>query len=307
MKFTLTLNIPKSGRSIHHGQDLLCLGSCFADSIGEQLRKGGFKTLVNPFGVMFNPISLVDLFHVKSYSEEDLFEHQNHYFSLNHHGRFSSSNKTALLDELNTVSEQFHERLHNTDVVVFTLGTAWVYELISDQKIVANCHKLPQKFFRKRMLSVDEIVNAYQPLIQNTLKGKHVIFTVSPVRHWKDGAVENSRSKATLHLAIGALQEQFPTVDYFPSYEIVTDELRDYRFFKEDMLHPNTQAIEYVWKKFQDVYFGDESKKLLKEVEEYQRLKAHRPINRQEDAVKNHEQKLKQSLEELQKDLPHLT
>lgn len=280
MEFRKQVKIQPSEFKISHSSQLLSIGSCFSENIGGKLTNAGFDILTNPFGIIFNPISIAqilsDAITEKVFDQSDIFENNSMNFSLNHHGLFKSEDSNDLLDDLNNQNQLLINSLKKSDLVLITLGTAWVYELIENNSIVANCHRLPNNLFSKRMLGIDEIIDSFKNIIPKLNK---VIFTVSPVRHWKDGVVENSRSKSTLHLAIQEMENQFDNVQYFPSYEIVMDELRDYRFYKEDMLHPNQQTVDYIWEKFQEVYFTEETEKLVSKVESFRRLSNHKLID----------------------------
>ncbi len=308
MDFRIHVKAKKSEFEITHQDNLLSVGSCFSENIGAKLKNSGFNVNVNPFGVIFNPISistiLKDVFLRRKFTSSDLYEYQSKYYSLQHHGSFKSVNKKELIDRLNSTNTEIYSNINPTSTLIITFGSAWVYELNETNEIVANCHKLPNNIFTKRLLTVDEILAAYQQILP---KFKHVILTVSPVRHWKDGAVENTRSKSVLHLAIQRLEEQFSNVTYFPSYEIVVDELRDYRFFKEDMLHPNEQAINYVWEKFQDVYFSEKTLQINRKVEQFNKLRNHRVIDGDEDLIKQHQSKLEEEFKKVKEVLPYFT
>lgn len=287
------LNTPthKSEVSISHEEHVLLLGSCFTENIGETLTKYKFRATTNPFGIIYNPISLANalnkIIEGYTYTENDLTQHQTKYISFDHHGSFSSFEQQECLDKINKELKSAHQQLPNTKTIPITigitLGTAWVYELIGSNKIVANCHKIPAKQFNKRLLSVDEVVYAFDKIIAQ-LKNVNVVFTVSPVRHISDGLHENNISKSVLHLAIHQLTNKHNNCHYFGAYEMVMDELRDYRFFKEDMIHPTSQAIDYVWEKFADTYFSTETKNLNQKIEKIISAAKHKPFNFKSEA-----------------------
>ena len=241
-----------------------------------------FKINNNPFGIIYNPISIANsLTRIKKkqlYTEQEISSQQGKFFSFDHHGSFSSFNQQECLDKINNEIIGAHQHLLETKIVVVTLGTAWVYETIENNKLVANCHKLPSKKFTKRLLSVDEILHVWIPIIEQ-LKNVNFIFTVSPVRHINDGLHENNISKSVLHLATHQLIQQNKKGHYFGAYEMVIDELRDYRFFKEDMIHPTPQAINYVWDKFASTYFNEQTTQLNQRIEKLQQAVNHRPFN----------------------------
>jgi len=285
MHFRTVVDILPSEVMIYHHQSLLMMGSCFAQSIGEKLVEAKFCTTVNPFGELYNPSSIEKaldrMLSGRMYDECDLFEYQGRWHSFEHHSSFSFETKEKTLKNMNEQLSVAAESVKNTDFLLLTFGTSWVYRLQESGEVVSNCHKLPAKKFIRSRLTVEEIVRDYKKLITTlrkinpTLK---VILTVSPIRHWKDGANENNLSKAVLLLSVEALCKELEGVCYFPSYEIVLDELRDYRFFAEDMLHPSAQAIDYVWERFSENYFSAETKKILKQIEKIRQAASHRPF-----------------------------
>lgn len=285
MHFRTVVDILPSEVIISHHQSLLLMGSCFAQSIGEKLAGAKFCTTVNPFGVLYNPSSikkaLERMLSGRMYDECDLFEYQGRWHSFEYHSSFSFETKEKTLKNMNEQLSVVAESVKNTDFLLFTFGTAWVYRLQESGEVVSNCHKLPAKMFIRLRLNVEEIVHDYKELITTLRKINpkvKVIFTVSPIRHWKDGANENNLSKAVLLLSVEALCKELEAVYYFPSYEIVLDELRDYRFFAEDMFHPSSQAIDYVWERFSETYFSVETKNLLKQIEKIRQSASHRPF-----------------------------
>ncbi len=260
--FVTKINIKECTFKVNYEDKILTLGSCFSESIGKKLENVYFNTLINPFGVLFNPVSIKNslyyLLENKKFTEEDLFFDGNLWHSFSHSSIFSDINKEKVLREINLKLEESISFLQKTNFLFITFGSAWVYEYIKTGEIVTNCHKLPASEFTRYRLSVEDIVNSYKELIFS-LKlnnpGLHIIFTVSPIRHWKDGAHENNLSKSTLLLAIDTLQKQFDYISYFPAYEILLDELRDYRYYAADMFHPSEVAVDYIWKIFCDCFF----------------------------------------------------
>ncbi|MGE0560191.1 MAG: GSCFA domain-containing protein [Flavobacteriales bacterium] len=305
------LNTPasKSDVSVSHQEHVLLLGSCFTENIGGKLTNYKFKVTTNPFGIIYNPVSLANALNKiidgYTYTENDLAEHQTKYLSFDHHGSFSSFDKQTCLAKINGEIESAHQQLSNTKTIIITLGTAWVYELIDNNKIVANCHKIPAKNFTKRLLSVEEVVQSFS-VLANTFKNIQFIFTVSPVRHISDGLHENNISKSVLHLAIHQLISQHKNCSYFSAYEMVMDELRDYRFFKEDMIHPTTQAIDYVWKKFADTYFSTETKTLNLKIEKLLSAVKHKPFDFKSEAHQKFIADQLNQMDELTKNYPFL-
>lgn len=284
--FQTKVDIPISPLKITHNSPIISLGSCFAENIGNKLLNAGFDIDVNPFGVLFNPISIQNSLEIlldqKQFTEDDIFEHNGMWQSFSHSSLYSDSVAINCLDKINQRLEKAAQQLKNCDLLLLTLGTAWVFEYNASGKIVSNCHKLPASEFTRRRLTVEEIVEAYTLLINKLLLIKpdlQLIFSVSPVRHWKDGAHDNNLSKSTLHLAIDNLQKKFSQVHYFPAYEIQMDELRDYRFYASDMVHPSEVAVNYIWERFSDTFFNADTNTIKSEVEQLQRDEAHRPLH----------------------------
>ncbi len=272
MDFRTELQIVSWGNQINHADRIALMGSCFTEHITGFLRNHKFRVLENPHGILFNPVSIAnainDYRHAKHYQTHQLFQHQDLWYSWHHHGRFASVDAELSLEEINTSIKNAHQFLQQSQWVVITLGSAWVYYLKQQQfaaargTIVANCHKVPATAFGHRLLSVDETVAALQQAVSDLKAlqpGVQIIFTISPVRHAREGLVENNRSKAVLHVALNQLLQQIPDCHYFPAYELVIDDLRDYRFYAEDMVHPNYQATRYVWDKFRQVCIAPEA------------------------------------------------
>lgn len=264
----------------------MTLGSCFAENIGKKLTDAYFEVDINPFGVLYNPVSIQNsierLIENKSVTEADLFENRKLWQSFSHSSLFTDISPEGCLDKINSRLQRAAGFLQQTNFILITFGTAWVFENIESGRVVSNCHKLPATAFLRRRLTVEEIVAGYTKLINELIhKLPHLklIFSVSPIRHWKDGAHENTVSKSTLLLAIDALQKQFEQVYYFPAYEIQLDELRDYRFYAADMLHPSDVAVDYIWSRFADTYFDDTTVKIKKELEQLTAGLAHRPLH----------------------------
>ncbi|EJX00080.1 GSCFA family protein [gut metagenome] len=263
------------------------MGSCFAENMGNFLREGKFQVDMNPFGILYNPLSIgaawKEIRNGKVYEESDLFFYKGLWHSSMHHSIFSAESPRLVLQRINDRLQQACERVQRLDWLMLTFGTAYVYEQKDTGRVVANCHKLPEELFTRRLLSVDEIVDEYQELIADLTvicPQARLLFTVSPIRHQRDGMHANQLSKATLLLAIDRLQQLFPgRVWYFPSYEIVLDELRDYRFFAEDMVHPSPLAVRYLWQRFSATCFPAETLRILEAVEDIRRDLEHRPFH----------------------------
>lgn len=287
MKFTTPIEISsKAYPKIDYSHSLMSLGSCFSEHIGAKLTDSKFKCLVNPFGVLYNPssinIALQELMEGKMYSEDDLFFDQDEWHSWMHHGSFSNSDKRIVLDKINAQLELGHSYLDELDYLLLTFGSSWVYKQKESNGIVSNCHKVKSSKFIRERLSVAEILSSYKRTFTDLFaKYPHlkIVLSVSPIRHVRDGLHENQKSKAILLLAIEELENLFPgQVFYFPSYEIVLDELRDYRFFTEDMVHPSAVAVNYIWEIFQEVFFDKSTMKTLNEYFKIQKGLQHRAL-----------------------------
>jgi len=285
MKLTTEISIPSPLLSVTYDDCLLTMGSCFAENIGGRLCRYGFDSDVNPFGILYNPFSIAAslerLLAGTPYDASELFQHNGLWHSYAHHGNFSDVTATGALDKINTRFAAAADRLPNCNVLLITFGTAWVYRRKGAETVVSNCHKVPEKEFERSRLSVDTIVAQWTPLLTKLKEMNpkmQVLFTVSPIRHWKDGAHENQLSKSTLLLAIDRLVESCGAV-YFPAYELMMDELRDYRFYAADMLHPSEVAVDYIWERFVDCCFDKATRDTMREVEQIARAMAHRPLN----------------------------
>ena len=297
---------------IDYQSKILLLGSCFSENIGDKLSYFKFQSTQNPFGILFHPKAIENLItntsNKKVYSSDDLIYQNEIWHSFDAHSSLSSASENELLNKLNVAISLTNKKIKEASHIVITLGTSWVYRYIEIDTIVANCHKIPQKKFLKELLSVSEISESLArsiSLIKSMNSDAAVIFTISPVRHLKNGFIENTQSKSHLIAAIHTLVNE-QDVSYFPSYEIMMDELRDYRFYAEDMIHPNKTAINYIWRKFIDTWFSEETKSIMKEIDEIQKGLLHRPFH--EDS-KLHQQfllKLEQKKSSLQERLPFI-
>ena len=300
MNLQTKISLKKESKNlINYQSKILLLGSCFSENIGEKLDYFKFRTTQNPFGILFHPKAIENLLlnaiNKKEYSKSDLVFQNERFHSFDAHSSLSSADENEVLNRLNSSISKANNSLKESSHIIITLGTSWIYRFIETDEVVANCHKIPQKKFLKEILSVDEITESLEAiisLIKSVNKDATVIFTVSPVRHLKDGFAENMQSKSHLIAAIHQiLNEQ--NVFYFPSYEIMMDELRDYRFYAEDMIHPNQTAINYIWEKFVNAWISEESKETMKEIKTIQNGLNHRPFN---PSSKEHQQFL-QSLQ----------
>lgn len=260
IQLQLQVHIPQFPFQLTHKNRIMMIGSCFSENMSQVMLQNGFHVQANPWGVLYNPISIAHLVNRLEHPDWELpvlpVFRENRWFSLHQHSDISSVSEEGLKEEVFRVTSESRDFYEQSDILIITLGTAFVYEYKdASHSIVGNCQKLPKSEFNKRILSVDEIVDFWSDFIQR-VSNKKIIFTVSPVRHYRDGLVENNRSKSTLILAVHSLIELYPDICfYFPSYEIVIDELRDYRFFKEDMTHPSPLAINYIWEKWKATFF----------------------------------------------------
>lgn len=294
MDFRTKVDIPRSDLNVSHKSRLLMMGSCFIENMGKMFVDNKFNVNLNPFGVLYNPKSIAQglrlLIDRKKFSENDIFEHKGLYHSFYHHSSFSDINKEKCLDNINGKLSMSSSDLRQADVLFITFGTAYVYQSKEQGIVVGNCHKLPASDFDRYRLSVDEIVQEWSVLIKD-LKSINsslkIVFTVSPIRHFKDGAHENQLSKSILLLAMDELMRSNPGLYYFPSYEIVLDELRDYRFYNEDMIHPSPMAISYIWERLSETYFAEEVSLIIEEWRKIYLALNHRPFNSDTDEYKH--------------------
>lgn len=313
MNFRIEMEVKKLPVQVEHEHSLLLMGSCFTEHIGKRFRQFKFNLLENPNGILFNPISIANA--VVSYINNDkigesrLFELNGMWHSWDHHSRFSQENKQDCIQNINQSTGDAHQVLKNADWLVITVGSAFLYELKPALTPVANCHKAPADFFRKRLLSVEEVLSAFDTMIYRLSHfnpNLNLLFTISPVRHLRDGFIENNRSKAVLVQAIHHLVEKFDRLYYFPAYELVIDDLRDYRFYAEDMVHPNYQATDYVWEKLLESCIAPDAKELIKELSKILLASNHKPFNPNSLQHKQFLQSHLNKAVELQKRYPHL-
>jgi hypothetical protein len=285
-RFRTVVEVEKSSRRIDHNTFSLWMGSCFTDNIGANLSRLKFPADINPFGVLYNPVSISNslsiLVNEQLFTEQDLFYSKGLWNSFYHHSSFSDPDREVCLQKVNDGIKRSSGILEKAVFLFITFGTARVYRHKETGLVVSNNHKLPHNKFTQELLRVEEIVGNYNLLIKELRKFNkdlHVVFTLSPVRHWKDGATGNLISKSTLMLAIDEITRAFNSISYFPAYELVMDDLRDYRFYDEDMIHINRQGVDYIWKKFSEAYISNASSPLIKEILSIQQGLAHRPFN----------------------------
>lgn len=292
MRFHLNYSVQKPGFSIDHATKLFLTGSCFSENIGQLLADHKFKSLINPNGILFNPLSiyysLQHALNLKDIDENLFLQRHNLFYSYLHHSSINSTSKANLAQKINAINKGVHHFIASADAVIITFGTAFYYYHLNLKTTVANCHKQPAGTFEKCLLTTENIFKKYSDLINalTTINPRiNIIFTVSPVKYLKDGVVENNLSKATLLLSVHELVKQFSNCYYFPAYELVNDDLRDYRFYKEDLAHPNEQAINYVWDKFSETFFNDSTKQVNKLITDLHKASSHRSLNQDAGAL----------------------
>lgn len=287
MQFTTKIPVQKSAFPIDYDSKVMLLGSCFAENMGKKFDYFKFQATTNPFGIIFNTVSLERLIRRavenRTFTENDIFFHNDLWHCYEVHSELSNSDKDAFLESLNNIIRSTNKQLNDSTHIIITLGTSWVYRNIESNEIVANCHKVPQKQFTKELLSIHQTEESLQSiisLIHSVNPNCNFIFTVSPVRHIKDGFTENTLSKAHLIAAIHkTITHHTSPITYFPSYEIMMDELRDYRFYAEDMLHPSQTAVDYIWIQFFENYISESQFGLMNEICSIQKGLKHRPFN----------------------------
>jgi len=270
---------------LDHQQEILCIGSCFAQHMASKLETYKFNCGVNPYGILYHPLNIANvLLHALkgyTYTEQDLVQRDGYHHSWWHHSQYHHQQKETLLNDLNSIQKELRQKIKNTTLFIFTFGTAYIYRHIQSGILVGNCHKIAAKEFEKELSNADEITSHYEMVLHQILEinpEAKFIFTVSPVRHIKDGIVENTRSKSTLHLSISAIQRKISRAVYFPAYEIMMDDLRDYRFYKSDLLHPTDTAIAYIWEKFSSNLFTQETQHLNTKIKNIRDAISHRPF-----------------------------
>ena len=285
MDFMLDINIPSPAEKISYQQPLLLTGSCFTEHIGNNLQEWKFDVLQNPNGILFDPqsvaSSLVSYVHRRKYTESDLFYHNEVWQSWQHHSRFSHIDKAACLHGINESQERAHQFLKKAQWIIITLGSSFSYRLVENDQPVANCHRAPAQSFRKHLMTIEEINSVLDNALhqmQQFNPSLKIIFTVSPVRHIRDGVIENNRSKARLIEVVHHLVNKFDKLYYFPAYELVIDVLRDYRFYDVDMVHPNYPATQFVLEKFMEVFVDEQGRQLASQLQKIAIARKHKPF-----------------------------
>lgn len=312
--FFLQLPANKAKFPISYSSKIFLMGSCFVENIGQKLQYHKLQTRTNPFGIIFHPLAIIRLLErcveKRFFNEEDLFFANERWQSFEVHSKYSHTNKKELLQILNKKIEDGYQFLKETTHFVCTLGTAWGYQERELRIIVANCHKIPQSNFNKVVTPVDKIKERILDVFEKLLvlnPSIHLITTVSPVRHIKDGIVENNRSKALLLQAVSELAEQHLSISYYPAYELVIDCLRDYRFYKSDLVHPNAQAIQYIWEHFVATYmFENKTAQTLNAIAEIQRGISHKPFNSKSEAHQKFVTSLQEKIKSIITEFPFM-
>lgn len=313
MKFRTEVHFPESSIKIDPSAKIFTMGSCFASEIATKLNNGQLQTLNNPFGTLFNPYSvntaLKRIYNARNYTEEDLIKYEDEFLSLDHHTSFNSLFAHQTLERINNNIQLSNSFLQDTDFAVITYGSSYVYDFLPKNRLVSNCHKIPQKYFNKRLLShlelTDSIAESIQVLKDISSKNIQILITVSPVRHTKDGFVENQLSKAKLITAIHDVLPSFDNCTYLPVYEIMMDDLRDYRFYREDLIHPNEQAVQYIFEKFGSAYFSEATKKFIVENLKIKQALDHRPKDAKSPKYQQFLEDLQQKIEAQQQKVRH--
>ena len=312
MNFRTQVELPKRETEIRHSDRIMLFGSCFAENIGNLLLANKFRCDVNPFGILYNPLSIVEalwqILSHQTYTEEDLFYAGGCWHSWMHHSIFSASTAASCLSSINTRLEQASAGLPQLDWLVITWGTAFAYWLKERTMVVGNCHKQPDSLFTRQLLTVEEIVTEWECVLVELRKVNpflKILFTVSPIRHSKDGMHGNQISKSTLLLAVDELCRRWSDCYYFPSYEIMMDELRDYRFYADDMLQPSPVAVSYLWECFTECYFSKETDRIMKEWEDIRKALAHKPFNAQSETYRKFLTQIVLKIERLKEKFPY--
>ncbi len=298
---------------ISYGEISLFIGSCFTDHIGAKMEEAKFKIEINPFGVVYNPVSVKKslelLIENRTFTGKDLHFSNEHWFSFYHHSSFSDKDKNICLSKINSRLSIASGFLRDATIMFITFGTARVYKLKETGEVVSNCHKLPAATFSRELSCVDEIVKDYDELfiqLKEINPKLQIVFTVSPVRHWKDGAAGNQLSKSILLLAVHRLVEKYKHAFYFPSYEIMMDDLRDYRYYTEDMIHISQVAVNYIWDKFKSAFFDQKTLGIILQFEKLKRALNHRPFDGNSKAHQDFLKKIMRNIEMIEKQFTFL-
>lgn len=312
-EFRTTFKIPESSLHIDHQTPVAMIGSCFTDNIGNLLERYKFRMDINPFGVIYNPASVANslnfLANRAQFGKVDLHYFSGKWFSFYHSTAFSGNDAGTALQKINDRLAYSSEFIRNAQALFITLGTAWIYKHKKEQIIVSNNHKLPSNQFKRYRLNVDDTVMHLAQAIQRVREvnpSVRIIFTISPVRHWKDGPVENQLSKSTLIVAVHELITRYSATEYFPAYEIMMDDLRGYRFYDDDMIHLGNQAIGYIWEKFRKVYINPQAEVLMNKLKKLVKAMEHRPVNSRSEEFRAFADKNLKRIEQLEQQYPFL-
>lgn len=314
MNFRTVIKAPENRQMLQHSDQVMLLGSCFSDNIGGKMRTGMMQALVNPFGTIYNPLSIAAsvkrLISGEPIAGMTLFQQSGVWNSFAFHSRFSMGDKEATLNRMNSRIEQAHTALKQCKMLVITLGTAVVYRLNSTGEVVSNCHKVPQHEFSRSMASVDEMTRALNQMVDLLHEYNpelQIVFTISPIRHIADGLETNSLSKASLRVTVdNVINSHKGYTEYFPSYEIVMDDLRDYRFYATDMVHPSDVAVEYIWQTFQATYLDDRAAQAVARCERVMKRLMHRPMSNNSEVVERFNADTRTVVGNLVKEYPYL-
>lgn len=300
MQFRTQIPITRYNFPIDYKSEIFSVGSCFAEHISQKFDYFKLKNTANPFGILFHTLAIEKVLEKVvqkiPFTEKDIFFHNELWHCFDVHSEFSTTDKNKLLEQLNQILSDTQKALERSTHIIITLGTSWVYRYNQTGEIVANCHKVPQKEFSKELLSPEQITKSLERII-SLFSDKKIIFTVSPVRHIKDGFFENNVSKSHLFTALNQILQR--NVNYFSSYEIIMDELRDYRFFSEDMLHPNQMAIDYIWERFSENYLSGNTLEISKEIDSIQKALNHKPFNPNTEAHQKFVENTQKRIEKL--------
>jgi len=306
MKFRTEISIPPNDFTISHASKIAMHGSCFAENMASKFLNAGFTINLNPFGIAYNPLSLSQnlnrLLDNKPYTVDELFKDNDLYHSFSHHSRFSGTSPDKVVNRINARLEEASAFLRTAGLLIITFGTAYVFRLQSSGSVVSNCHQLPAKLFSYKRLNMDAIIKEWNDLIvrlQTFNPSLRILFTVSPIRHWKDGAHENQLSKSILLLSVEELLRNHSLCFYFPAYELLMDDLRDYRYYTEDMLHPSSQAIDYVWEKFTEAWFDKDTSKKAHAFEKVHQSLNHIPLHPESEAYRKFREKAEEQLKNM--------
>lgn len=316
MEFRTLVELPGNQLKINHSHRILLLGSCFAENIGNKLTENKFQCDINPYGTLYNPYSLAFALHEidcgKIYTEKDLFFRQGQWHSSMHHSSFSDESKDTCLQRINERNRRTLESLPTLDYVIVTYGSSFIYEDTVTQQVAGNCHKRPEKDFNRRLINNPDEMAAEILMLKETFLHHNpnvkIIFTISPIRHIRDGLHENQLSKALLLAALARNERIIDNISgfYFPAYEIMMDELRDYRFYAEDMVHPSSLAIDYIWECFGKCYFNRDTQNIIKEWEEIKKGLKHRPFRAESEEYKIFLRQLVLKIERIKEKCPYL-